>query len=313
MPGPPANWQGPDKPALPAPIDTCRPADGHNSRPWTCTGLMTQSDIRQRADPSGPVGIFDSGIGGLSIMREIRQLMPNEDLCYVADSAWMPYGEKPAGVVRDRSLKIARFLVEIQHCKAIVIACNTATSLAADLLRSGIDLPVIAIEPAIKPALERTKSGVIGVMATSGTLSGEKFGRLQSRFSGDRRVISQPCPGLAKEIEKGKLHSIRLRKLLSRYIQPFHEQGADLVVLGCTHYPIVKPLIRELAGPKIEIIDSGEAVARQLQRKLHASGLQSPSARDGRQHFWCSGETGDFASRLASLTGMLFHVEELPV
>jgi len=274
---------------------------------------MRRTDSPQKADAAGPVGIFDSGIGGLSILREIQQLMPNEDLCYVADSAWMPYGEKPPAVVRDRSLKIARFLVGKQGCKAIVVACNTATGIAVDLLREELEVPVIAIEPAIKPAAECTKSGVIGVMATPGTLSGEKFDRLKSRFSGDKRIISGPCPGLAKEIERGNLHSIRLRKLLTRFIQPFVDEGADVIVLGCTHYPLVKPLIAEIAGPGVQLIDSGEAVARQLQRMLDESGLRSPSAREGRQRFWCSGRVAGCASSLATLSGTPLPVEALPV
>ena len=275
---------------------------------------MTHINSRQIADPAGPVGIFDSGIGGLSILQEIRKLMPNEELCYVADSAWMPYGEKPPAVVRDRSLKIARFLVERQGCKAIVIACNTATGLAVDLLREELEVPVIAIEPAIKPAIERTKSGVIGVMATPGTLSGEKFNRLKNRFSGDKRIISLPCPGLAKEIERGKLQSIRLRKLLTRFIAPFLEEDADVIVLGCTHYPLVKPLINEIAGPAVQLVDSGEAVARQLHRKLEESGLRSPSAQEGRQRFWCSGRVDGSASSLTSLSGNHhLHVEALPI
>jgi len=274
---------------------------------------MRRTDSPQKADAAGPVGIFDSGIGGLSILREIQQLMPNEDLCYVADSAWMPYGEKPPAVVRDRSLAIARFLVGKQGCKAIVVACNTATGIAVDLLREELEVPVIAIEPAIKPAAECTKSGVIGVMATPGTLSGEKFDRLKSRFSGDKRIISGPCPGLAKEIERGNLHSIRLRKLLTRFIQPFVDEGADVIVLGCTHYPLVKPLIAEIAGPGVQLIDSGEAVARQLQRMLDESGLRSPSAREGRQRFWCSGRVAGCASSLATLSGTPLPVEALPV
>lgn len=272
---------------------------------------MTRDNPGYTPDPAGAIGIFDSGIGGLSVMREISRLMPDEDLCYVADSAWMPYGEKPAELVRDRSLKIARFLVEQQHCKAVVIACNTATGLAVDLLREKLDVPVIAIEPAIKPASERTTSGVIGVMATPGTLAGEKFGLLRGRFSADKQIISQPCPGLAREIEKGKPHSIRLRKLLSRFIRPFHDEGADVIVLGCTHYPLVKSLIEEIAGKNVLIIDSGEAVARQLQRKLEEAGLRSTSDREGSQRFWCSGRKADCVSRIASLLGKSVEVEEL--
>lgn len=257
--------------------------------------------VAEMASASDPVGVFDSGIGGLSVLREIRRLLPREDLCYVADSAYMPYGEKPKALVRERALKIARFLVDEQHCKAIVVACNTATGIAVDLLRSEIEVPVIAIEPAIKPASEITKSGVIGVMATPGTLSGEKFGELHSRFSRDRKILSRPCPGLAREIESGKLHSIRLRKLLARFIKPLVDQNADVIVLGCTHYPFVNPLIRELAGQEIRIIDSGEAVAKQLQRKLAASGLLNRSAKEGREYFWCSREPDACRKIMASL------------
>ncbi|MEJ2321836.1 MAG: glutamate racemase [Gammaproteobacteria bacterium] len=244
------------------------------------------------ASASDPVGVFDSGIGGLSVLQEIRRLLPAEDLCYVADAAYMPYGERPKALVRERALKIARFLVDEQHCKAIVVACNTATGIAVDLLRKQLDVPVIAIEPAIKPASELTKTGVVGVMATPGTLSGEKFGELHSRFSRDTKIISQPCPGLAKAIESGKLNSIRLRKLLTRFIKPLVDQNADVIVLGCTHYPFVRPLIRELAGQDVRIIDSGEAVARQLQRKLAASGLENGSGQEGHERFWCSSEPG---------------------
>ena len=304
---------GPERLPLPFLPEACTVVACHKRHQDACNRLMTRTDFRQTATPAGPVGIFDSGIGGLSILREIQQLMPNEDLCYVADSAWMPYGEKPPAVVRERSLKIARFLVEQQNCKAIVVACNTATGVAVDLLREELDVPVIAIEPAIKPAAEYTSSGIIGVMATPGTLSGEKFDLLKNRFSGDKRILSLPCPGLAKEIERGKLHSIRLRKLLTRFIQPFLDEGADVIVLGCTHYPLVKPLIQEIAGPGVHLIDSGEAVARQLNRKLDESGLRSPSGRKGQQRFWCSGKVAGCSSSLGILSGDPQHVEALPV
>jgi glutamate racemase len=253
------------------------------------------------AKPSDPIGIFDSGIGGLSILKEIRRLLPHEDLCYVADSAYMPYGEKPRELVRERSLKIAQFLVEEQHCKAIVVACNTATGIAVDLLRRELEVPVIAIEPAIKPASEITRTGVIGVMATPGTLSGEKFGELHSRYSREKKILSQPCPGLAKAIETGNLKSIRLRKLLTRFVKPLVEQHADVIVLGCTHYPFVRPLIQELAGPDVQIIDSGEAVARQLRHKLEEAGLSSADDTAGWEKFWCSATPDTCGSIVSAL------------
>ena len=231
------------------------------------------------AKASDPVGIFDSGIGGLSVLQEIRALLPREDLCYVADSAYMPYGEKPRELVRERSLKIARFLVDEQHCKAVVVACNTATGIAVELLREQLEVPVIAIEPAIKPAAELTRSGVIGVMATPGTISGEKFGELHSRFSRDTRIISQPCPGLAREIESGNLKSIRLRKLLMRFIRPLVDQQADTIVLGCTHYPLLRATIAAVMGAGVELVDSAETVAAAARRLLAGDGSTAgPSA-----------------------------------
>ena len=264
------------------------------------------------AKASDPVGIFDSGIGGLSVLQEIRALLPREDLCYVADSAYMPYGEKPRELVRERSLKIARFLVDEQRCKAVVVACNTATGIAVELLREKLEVPVIAIEPAIKPAAELTRSGVIGVIATPGTISGEKFGELHSRFSRDTRIISQPCPGLAREIESGNLKSIRLRKLLMRFIRPLVDQQADTIVLGCTHYPFIKPLIQELTGPDVTIIDSGEAVARQLRRRLQETGLLNDMEKAGYEKFWCSNPSTSCASSVALLTGVS-DIRELPL
>lgn len=263
------------------------------------------------ANASDPVGIFDSGIGGLSVLKEIRKLLPHEDLCYVADSAFMPYGEKPRELVRERSLKIARFLVEEQHCKAVVVACNTATAIAVDLLRDELDVPVIAIEPAIKPASELTKTGVIGVMATPGTISGEKFGALHNRFAGDLRILSRPCPGLAKEIETGNLKSIRLRKLLTRFVKPLVDQNADVIVLGCTHYPFARPLIHELAGSDVSVIDSGAAVANQLRRKLEEFGLMNDAQVAGQEQFWCSGNLRHCTESIDALRGQGARVLEL--
>ncbi len=213
------------------------------------------------------IGVFDSGVGGLSVLAHIRRQLPHEALIYVADSAYMPYGCKPESVVRRRCLDIASFLTE-RRCKAIVVACNTATAAAVQQMRERFDGPVIGMEPAVKPAVLQSASGVVGVLATRVTAGSEKFRRLAARFADRARVIVQPCPGLVEHIEVGDLDGGEMRALLQGYLQPLLRQGADTLVLGCTHYPFIAPLIRELAGEQVAVIDSGAAVARELARQL---------------------------------------------
>jgi glutamate racemase len=222
-----------------------------------------------------PIGIFDSGIGGLSVLRHVHTLLPNESLLYFADSGFAPYGEKPEAVIVERAVSIAAFLLT-QNIKALVVACNTATAAAIAGLRSRYpDLPVVGVEPGLKPAASLTHSGTIGVLATASTLASEKFLKLQSQVAQDARVtfLLQACNGLAHQIEKGELSSRETQQLVERYVTPLLAQQADTLVLGCTHYPFVEQLIRDVAGPEVKIVDTGEPVARQLQRLLEQRDL----------------------------------------
>lgn len=236
-----------------------------------------------------PIGVFDSGVGGLTVLREIRTLLPSESLLYVADSGHVPYGEKSAEYIRERCRAIAEFLLA-RGAKALVLACNTATVAAVAELRALYpQLPLVAMEPAVKPAAAATRSGVVGVLATTGTLKSARFAALLDQFASDVRVVTQPCPGLVELIEAGDLHSPALHALLRGYVQPLLDAGCDTLILGCTHYPFLKPLLGEWLDPSISLIDTGAAVARQLQRllserQLLANGLAAP------EHFWCSGE-----------------------
>lgn len=229
-----------------------------------------------------PVGVFDSGLGGLSVLAEIRRLLPNESLLYVADSAYVPYGEKTTEEIIERSLLLSGFLLD-RGAKALVVACNTATAAAIQLLRERWpNLIVVGMEPAVKPAATQSRSGKIGVLATTGTLRSAKFAALLERYSSQVRVFTQPCPGLVERIEAGELHSPATRELLAGYVQPLLDAGCDSLILGCTHYPFIRPLLRELVGEQIAIIDTGAAVARRLQSLLAADELlaESPGKQD---------------------------------
>jgi glutamate racemase len=239
-----------------------------------------------RTTPSdAPIGIFDSGVGGLSILRHVRAQLPHEHLVYVADSGFAPYGDKPESVVAERSLAIARFLVA-RGAKAIVVACNTATGAAVRLLRERLPgIPIVGVEPGLKPAAAITKNGTVGVLATERTLASEKFLLLRDQIARDTgaRFLLQPCSGLADQIELGELASPAIVAMLRRYVTPLLEGGADTLVLGCTHYPLVQAsiehVIRESGAGDIALVDTGDAVARQLARLLDAGGLlRAPAA-----------------------------------
>ncbi|HYE35718.1 glutamate racemase [Methylocaldum sp.] len=235
-----------------------------------------------------PVGVFDSGVGGLSVLREIRRELPKEDLLYVADSGYAPYGDRTEQFIEARSVAIIEFLVS-QGAKAIVVACNTATGAAIATLRSRFQVPIVAMEPAVKPAAEQTQSGVVGVLATRRTLLSGNFAKLVARFGADVNILAQPCPGLVEQVETGDLFGDATRSLVEQYVVPLLEQGADTLVLGCTHYPFLAPLIQTVAGPSVAIIDPAVAVARQLRRRLESRDLLSPGAHPGTERFWMSG------------------------
>ncbi|MCX2688109.1 glutamate racemase [Pseudomonas sp. DCB_AW] len=241
------------------------------------------------AERSAPIGVMDSGVGGLSVLAEIQRLLPNESLLYVADCGHVPYGEKSADYIRQRCRRIAEFFQQ-QGAKAFVLACNTATVAAvADLRELYPQWPLVGMEPAVKPAAAATRSGVVGVLATTGTLQSAKFAALLDRFASDVRVVTQPCPGLVERIETGDLSSPALRQLLLGYVQPLLAAGCDTLILGCTHYPFLRTLLADMVPADVAIIDTGAAVARQLQRLLSASDLLAEGpAVDTR--FWTSAD-----------------------
>jgi glutamate racemase len=246
------------------------------------------------------IGVFDSGVGGLSVLREIRRELPFENLLYVADSGYAPYGDRPAAFVQQRARSIVEFLVA-EGASSIVVACNTATAVAVDSLRSTFTLPIVAIEPAVKPAAATTRSGVVGVLATTNTLTSAKFARLVEQYAGGAAVLTQASPGLVEQVESGELDGTRTRALVERYVDPLLEEGVDTLVLGCTHFPFLTPVIQDVAGPNVAVIDPAVAVARELRRRLATTSLLSTSTTPGWERFWTSGpiETiGPIISRL---------------
>lgn len=247
-----------------------------------------------------PIGVFDSGVGGLSVLGEIQRLLPDESLLYVADCGNVPYGEKTPEFIRQRCSVMAGFFRQ-QGAKALVLACNTATVAGvADLRRDYPDWPIVGMEPAVKPAAAATRSGVVGVLATTGTLQSAKFAALLDRFATDVRVITQPCPGLVELIENGDLHSPVLRQLLERYVQPLLAAGCDTIILGCTHYPFLRPMLSEMLSDDISLIDTGAAVARQLQRLMAARDLLAEGPARATQ-FWSSADPAHFQNVLPML------------
>lgn len=259
----------------------------------------------------GAIGVFDSGVGGLSVLRHIRELLPGERLIYVADSGHVPYGDKSPNYIEQRALALSQFLID-QGAEAIVVACNTATAAAAATLRSRFAIPIVAMEPAVKPAVAATQSGVVGVLATVGTLESARFAALLDRHAADVEIVTQGCPGLVELIEQGELDSAQTRELLERYIAPLLDRGADTLILGCTHYPFLAPLIREVAGQHIALIDTGAAVARHLQRRLQAELPQRIAGSQGGAQFWTSGDQLHASRITSSLWAEAVTVQCLP-
>ena len=265
---------------------------------------MVISDKNDKATlaNSQPIGVFDSGVGGISVLKHIHALLPHEDLLYFADSANAPYGNKSQEFIRERSFYLADFLMD-KGARALVVACNTATAAAIGALREKYDLPIIGMEPAVKPAAAATKTGVVGVLATVGTLKSAQFAALLENYGQGIRIVTEGCPGLVECIERGELESPEIQTLLQGYIQPLLEAGADTIVLGCTHYPFVKPLIQEIAGPEITLIDTGAAVARQLQVRLADKKMLSANTEEGKIEFWTNSSSNGAGQVVMRLWG----------
>ncbi len=247
------------------------------------------------------IGVFDSGVGGLSVLKHIRAALPGHDLLYVADSGHVPYGDKTQDYIRERSLALTQFLVD-EGAAAVVVACNTATAAAAAYLRDRFTLPIVAMEPAVKPAVAATRSGVVGVLATVGTLESARFAALLEQYAGDVEIVMQACPGLVEQVEAGELESAATRALVERYTRPLIARGADTLVLGCTHFPYLTPVITELVGSDVRLIDTGEAVARQVVRRLPAA-VSRAEAKAPTERFWSTGDLGAARRIVSQLWG----------
>lgn len=260
---------------------------------------MTQGETAKRMNK--PLGIFDSGIGGLSVLREIRERLPGEDLIYIADQAHVPYGPRSMTEVKLFSRGIVRYLLN-QDVKLVVVACNTASAAAlVDLRRDFPGVPFVGMEPAVKPAAEKTVSGVVGVLATPATFQGELYHRTVERFASGVTVLQHTLPGLVAQIEQGEITTPKTRAVLEAALRPMVEQGVDKIVLGCTHYPFVIPLIQEIVGEEVQVIDPSPAVARQAARLLAERQLLSSTAGRGQVRFLTTGDEEEFGKTVQYL------------
>jgi glutamate racemase len=235
-----------------------------------------------------PIGVFDSGVGGTSIWSAIHTLLPYENTIYLSDSKNAPYGSKGKDRIIELSIKNTEFLIE-KGCKLIVVACNTATTNAIDYLRQTYSIPFIGIEPAIKPAALQTKTKAVGILATKGTLSSALFSKTSNVFANNITVIEQVGEGIVQLIENGKLHADEMKSLLKTYLEPMLEANIDYLVLGCTHYPYLIPILLELLPKHVNIIDSGEAVARQAKAVLKQNDILSNRSTRPKLEFYSNG------------------------
>ncbi|MFZ5809208.1 MAG: glutamate racemase [Chloroflexota bacterium] len=252
-------------------------------------------------DYSSSIAVFDSGVGGLSVLREIHRLLPAETTIYLADQANVPYGPRPLEEVREFAVDITKFFLSLQ-VKLIVVACNTASAAALRVLREMFPTtPFVGMEPAIKPAVENTSSGVVGVLATPATFQGALYASVIERFAQGVTVLQHTCPGLVNQIEAGEFDSPPTRQILENALLPMLQQGIDTVVLGCTHYPFVIPLIQKIVGEGVRVIDPAPAVARQVARILEHNNLLSDSSSVGGRVYFTSGDLHSYQRMIHQL------------
>ena len=253
-----------------------------------------------------PIGIFDSGVGGLSVLRAVRAQMPEESVLYFGDQGHIPYGPRPMEQIRDFSEAITNFLLE-HNAKLIIVACNTASAAALRYLREKFpDVSFVGMEPAVKPAAENTQTGKVGVLATPATFQGALYASVVERFANGAsgvELFQNTCNGLVQQIEQGNLNGSETRKILESALHPMLEKNIDTVVLGCTHYPFVIPLVQEIVGEKVRVIDPAPSVAKQAKRLLEAGGLKSDSSMLGEVKFYTSGSPDALKSLLPLLLG----------
>ena len=250
-----------------------------------------------------PIGIFDSGVGGLSVLRAIREQMPSESVIYFGDQGHVPYGSRSMEQIQNFSEAITNFLLK-KNAKIIVVACNTASAAALKYLRAQFPtVQFVGMEPAVKPAAEHTQTGKVGVLATPATFQGALYASVVERFASAVELIQSTCPGLVQEIEMGNLDGLETRRILEDALLPMLEKNIDTVVLGCTHYPFVIPLIQHIVGENVRVIDPAPAVARQAGRLLETGALRNRSKSKGSVMFYTSGDPESLKSMLPMLLG----------
>ena len=269
-------------------------------------------NLQNRQDAiTSPIGVFDSGVGGLSVLRSIREQMPEESVLYFGDQGHVPYGPRSMGQIQSFSAGITRFLLD-HGSKLIVVACNTASAAALTYLRESFPgVSFVGMEPAVKPAAETTKTGRVGVLATPATFQGALYASVVERFGAGVELFQHTCPGLVSQIEKGELDSAATRAILEDALHPMLEKNIDTVVLGCTHYPFVIPLIQEVVGgaERVRVIDPAPSVAKQAKRLLETAGMKNPSGRRASIRFFTSGDVESMKSMLPVLLGEMGDVE----
>jgi glutamate racemase len=260
---------------------------------------------------TSPIGIFDSGVGGISVLRAIRAQMPNESIIYFGDQGHIPYGPRSMEQIQNFSEAVTRFLLE-QGVKIIVVACNAASAAALKYLRKKFpDIQIVGMEPAVKPAAEHTHTSKVGVLATPATFQGALYASVVERFAHGVELLQNTCPGLVQQIEQGNLNGAETRRILEDALLPMLEKNIDTVVLGCTHYPFVIPLVQEIVGDNVRVIDPAPAVARQTGRLLEAGGLRNESDARGEVKFYTSGDPDTLRSLLPRLLGEVGEVEKV--
>jgi glutamate racemase len=263
------------------------------------------------SNSTSPIGIFDSGVGGISVLRAIREQMPEENVLYFGDQGHIPYGPRPMEQIRNFSEAITTFLLE-HDAKIVVVACNTASAAALKYLRKRFpDVPFVGMEPAVKPAAEQTQTGKVGILATPATFQGALYASVVERFANGVELLQNTCNGLVQQIEQGNLNGGETRKILEEALSPMMERNIDTVVLGCTHYPFVIPLIQRIVGENVRVIDPAPSVAKQVRRLLEAGMGKSLSSMRGKVTFYTSGDPASLKSMLPILLGEDSQVEKV--
>ena len=261
-------------------------------------------------DRKKSIGIFDSGVGGLSIAKAISQLLPRENLVYFADKEFSPYGNKSKDVIQKRTEDIANFLIQ-QNCKVIVVACNTATVNSINILRTKLSIPIIGVEPAIKPAALQSKTGIIGVLATEQTLASESFQQFTSKYSENISIETKACPQFVSLVESRNHNSKQAHDAAEQYIRPLLLQGCDQIVLGCTHFSFLKTTIKNIVGNEINIIDTAYPVAKEVAKRVQSNNLETSDSTNGTIEFWTSGNSSQAVESISELWGQKIKVSSI--